>query len=317
MRRQRLPRMHGDSSMKKIAPAAIHALKEALTYVYWYKSDLRSFLTNSLSDASLLSRLNWDDYKREIVARLVEHMVRNEEEYQGDLLRLMSEVSRVTDFAHLQRLDDGSAKAKTAQRAVQALRKQVEAHEEFLEHQEEIEQRRERAREQRLESQEVRNQLQRLQEEYFRLLSLSAQKRGYALEKLMYALFELFDLDPKASFRTQGEQIDGSFSFEGTDFLFEAKWEDRPTRRADLDTFHGKVRRKLENTLGLFLSINGFSEEGVAAYSGGRSLMILMDGADLMAVLEGRIDLVTLLLRKRRHASQTGDIYLKIHELLA
>jgi len=44
--------------------------------------------------------------------------------------------------------------------------------------------------------------------------------------------------------------------------------------------------------------------------------LILMDGADLMAVLEGRIDLGTLLLRKRRHASQTGNIYLKIHELL-
>lgn len=26
---------------KRIAPAAIDALKEALTHVYWYKSDLR------------------------------------------------------------------------------------------------------------------------------------------------------------------------------------------------------------------------------------------------------------------------------------
>lgn len=132
----------------------------------------------------------------------------------------------------------------------------------------------------------------------------------------MYSLFGIFDLDPKASFRTAGEQIDGSFSFEGTDYLFEAKWEDKPTERRDLDTFDGVIRRKLENTLGLFLSINGYSEDGVKTYSGGRSLMILMDGADLMAVLEGRIDLVTLLLRKRRHASQTGNIYLKVHELL-
>jgi hypothetical protein len=44
--------------------------------------------------------------------------------------------------------------------------------------------------------------------------------------------------------------------------------------------------------------------------------MILMDGSDLMAVLEARIDLIQLLLRKRRHASQTGNIYLRIHELL-
>jgi len=44
--------------------------------------------------------------------------------------------------------------------------------------------------------------------------------------------------------------------------------------------------------------------------------MILVDGSDIMAVLEGRIDLLQLMLRKRRHASQTGNIYLRIHEIL-
>jgi hypothetical protein len=45
--------------------------------------------------------------------------------------------------------------------------------------------------------------------------------------------------------------------------------------------------------------------------------MILMDGSDLMAVLEGRVDLQQLLLRKRRHAAQTGEIYLPITAILA
>ena len=66
---------------KKIAPAAIQALKEALTLVYWYKSELRSFLSQSLSDPKVLSRLNWDDYKRNIVATLVDHLSLNEEVY--------------------------------------------------------------------------------------------------------------------------------------------------------------------------------------------------------------------------------------------
>ena len=56
--------------------------------------------------------------------------------------------------------------------------------------------------------------------------------------------------------------------------------------------------------------------EAVAAASRERPEMILMDGSDLMAVLEARIDLIQLLLRKRRHASQTGNIYLRIHEIL-
>ena len=40
--------------------------------------------------------------------------------------------------------------------------------------------------------------------------------------------------------------------------------------------------------------------------------MILMDGMDLMQVLEGRIRLNDMILIKRRHASQTGDIYYKM-----
>ena len=74
----------------------------------------------------------------------------------------------------------------------------------------------------------------------------------------------------------------------------------------------GKISRKLDNTLGIFLSINGFSEEAVQIHSVGRSKILLMDGADLMAVLERRIEFDSLVKRKKRHASQTGKIYLTI-----
>jgi len=43
--------------------------------------------------------------------------------------------------------------------------------------------------------------------------------------------------------------------------------------------------------------------------------MLLMDGADLMAVLENRVDLKDMLFRKRRHASDTGDIFLKFPDM--
>lgn len=92
---------------KKIAAAALQALKEALTLVYWYKSELRSFLSQSLSDPAVLSRLNWEDYKRNIVATLVDHLAMNEEIYQRDLIRLMAEVCEVADFSHLKKLEGG------------------------------------------------------------------------------------------------------------------------------------------------------------------------------------------------------------------
>ena len=85
---------------------------------------------------------------------------------------------------------------------------------------------------------------------------------------------------------------------------------------ADLDSLAGKLTRKLDNILGLYLSVNGYSDDGVRQHSTGRRLMILMDGSDLMAVLEARINLLQLLLRKGRHAAQTGNIYLRLHEIL-
>jgi restriction endonuclease Mrr len=163
----------------------------------------------------------------------------------------------------------------------------------------------------------VREKLEQLKGRYMSLVtSTNPQTRGFELERVMYDLFELFDLDPKASFRNTGEQIDGAFSLASTDFLFEAKWRQEQTDAADLDSFASKVRRKLENTLGVFLSINGFTPTGIAAHSSGGAVIVLMDGADLMAVFEERIDFVTLLLRKKRHAAQTGEIYLPIHQIL-
>ena len=302
---------------KTIAPAAIQSLKEALTLVYWYKSELRSFLSQCISDPGVLSRLNWTEYKRNIVATIVDHLAMNEEVYQRDLIRLMSEVSNITDFSHLSKLDDGKKKATEAKAAVDALRAQLKGHQDIEEEQEKSEERRKQAHQKLMQVNAVQEELEKLKAEFYVLVgSDNPQQRGFSLEKVLKGLFNLFDLDPKASFRISGEQIDGAFSFEGTDYLLEAKWQQEPVAAKDLDGMAGKLSRKLENTLGLFLSVNGYSEDAVKVHSSGRRLVILMDGSDLMAVLEGRIDLVQLLLRKRRKASETGNIYLKIHEIL-
>ena len=304
-------------SVKKIAPAAIVALKEALTNLYWYKGDLRSFLTSTLTNPALLSCLNWSDYKRNIVSGLVGFLEQRQSEYQADLLRLMTEVARVDDFSHLERLEGGKEKAATARASVRALRKLTAVHEALFNEQKQMEERRRKAHEELVRTSAVRTKLEDLSRVYFRLLSSEEpQLRGYELEKIIRELFELLDLDPRASFKIIGEQIDGAFTFDGTDYLFEGKWQQEPVGAADLDVLAGKLSRKLDNTLGLFLSINGFSEDGVKAHSSGRRMMLLIDGSDLMAVLEGRIDLIQLLLRKRREASQTGNIYIRIHEIL-
>jgi hypothetical protein len=303
---------------KSIAPAALVALREALSLVYWYKSDLRSFLMSAIENPQLLSRVNWDDYKRNIVRTLVDFLARDQAQYQDDLLRLMVEVSRMDDFSHLARLEDGKEKAERAREAVESLRQLVTPHADLLREQERAEEARRRAYEASLQKQGVRERLEALCKKFYELINVeNHQKRGYLLQDILKELFALFDLDPKASFAIRGEQIDGAFTFANTDYLLEARWQQERVEPKELDVFSGKIVRKLENTLGLFLAINGFSEAGVDAHSTVRPVMILMDGSDLMAVLEGRIDLLELLLRKRRHAAETGRVFLPIHQVLS
>lgn len=302
--------------MKRVNPAAINALKEALTSVYWYKRDLRNFLTHALDHPDLVGRLNWSDYKRGIVDELVEFLARNQDQYLDDLLSLIIAVTSVKDFSHLERLDDGRAKADNARKAVAALQKMSVSYLDMMEEKREREKRREAYLKENYARISFAQSLGNLYRKYKELVSLSnSQKRGYELECLLRELFDLFDLDPKASFKLRGEQIDGAFTFEGVDYLLEAKWQEEPIGSKELNDLSGKVARKLDNTLGLFISVNGFSKDAVELHSQGRPVLFLMDGSDLVAVLEERIDLQDLLRRKRRYAAQTGKILISFWEM--
>jgi hypothetical protein len=293
------------------------ALKEALCAVYWYKADLRGFLQQCLASPAVLSSLNWNNYKRQIVFDLVDFLVADQERHLGDLTKLCHELCVIEAFHHLEQLEGGAEKVKRARAAASQLKNLLEPHDQLKREQDELAERQKRVAEKLRANAAVRLKLEDIRARYMALVvSNDPINRGFELEKVLYDLFELFDLDPKASFRNTGEQIDGAFYLEGTDFLFEGRWRRVPSNASDLDSFAAKIRRKLENTLGVFLSINGFAPDGVTAHSSGGAVVILVDGADLMAVLEERIDFLSLLLRKKRHAAQTGEIYLPVQRIL-
>jgi len=301
---------------KQISPAGIMALKEALCSVYWYKSDLRGFLQLCLSNPLTLNKFNWDNYKRQIASDIIDYLVANQSSHLGDLTKICYEVCKINDFSHLKSLDDGPQKVEKARSSVNQLRQLVGPHQEIIKEQDEIKRRQEQAAEKLKANVAVRQKLEEIKSRYMPLVGTDdAQGRGLELEKILYELFELFDLDPKASFKNLGEQLDGAFSLDGTEYLFEAKWQKNLANKADLAVFSDKVKTKLENTLGVFLSINGFSQDGVAAHQAGGASILLMDGGDLMAVFEERIDFTSLLLRKKRHAAQTGNIYFSYYQM--
>lgn len=305
---------------QRISANAISALKDALTAAFWFKKDLYNYAKAAVGGEPLfLSGIGWTDpdvYKRDSVSTFVDRLVREQDEHQDVLLALMADVAAMEDFPQLRRAEDSGAKITEAKEAVARLRGLMQPYEEALAQEAAA---REGIRATRAANEERRATSQRLaelQRRYMELVSLAPQQRGFALEGLLRDLFDCFDLDPKASFRIVGEQIDGGFSLDQEHFLLEAKWENAPAGREALDVFASKVARRAENTLGLFVAISGFEPTAVETHSGRRSPLILMDGGDLHAVLDERIDLRELLRRKRRHAAMTGVILITAAQVL-
>lgn len=282
---------------------------------FWYKNDLRAFLTTCLGRGELVAHLDWTDYKRSIVGQLVDSLAADQHRHFDDLLNLLLATAEITDPSHLKRAEDGEKKYADALAALETLGKHVEPYRRIRNEVEEADRRREADRIKSEMDRAFNEKLVELKAGFYEIVALAPQPRGYALEKFLNGMFALFDIDAKAPFRITGEQIDGAFTFEG-EFLLEAKWKDELTPLADLDSFGGKIARKLDNTLGLFISMNGYQPSAIETHSRNRPLMILMDGADLSAVIENRISLPELLRRKRQHAAQTGDVLISAYQLL-
>lgn len=285
--------------MKQLTPAALVALKEALIYIYWYKKDLKIFLLESLSRNIDINSMNWDLTKRELCSLIIDRLVQQNK--TESLLQLTENICQFENFQHLMHLEDGANKARIARDAVIYLRELFTPYQESKKSEEERKKRIKSAEDKRLSFKNYQEELANLRNEFISLVSSqNHQQRGFKLEQLMNKLFTLNDLDPKASFKIMGQQIDGAFTLDGTEFLFEAKWTKSLINNSDLAAFKEKVKSKLENTLGLFLSIDGFSEDGITASQYSDKVMILMDGSDLMAVLEERISFTSLINRKNK-----------------
>ena len=81
--------------------------------------------------------------------------------------------------------------------------------------------------------------------------------------------------------------------------------------------FGGKIEEKLDNTLGVFISYNGFSLECQTLKTvGSLKPIFLVTGAEIMMILDNRMTLQDLLLRKRRHAAQQGEVFIDLSKIV-
>jgi len=148
----------------------------------------------------------------------------------------------------------------------------------------------------------------KVKEQFERLRTLDdRQEAGLLLEKVLNELFTACGIAPRGPFRVVGEQIDGSFELDHEIYLLEAKWQREPTPAADLYVFREKIEGKSKFTRGVFLTINGCSSEAQEALTRGKQPnFFVMNGHDLMMVLDCRLDLKSFLRLRQRVLAEEG-----------
>jgi hypothetical protein len=298
---------------KVYTPPVFEALAECLRTVYWYADDLKSLLIRCGVPPSRVSALDWK-YKRTAVRELIDQLASQGVASTPLVKALIGAVVEQDDrYPHLAKLSgnaDGKSLVEDARRSVRALKDLLGA-QAVVDHAQAA--RAESRTEAERRRSEVAARTQALAKLKQRFAELAAspddpRRRGLEFQGWLRELFGLHDLEPRGSFAGEGEQIDGSIRIDGQTLLVEARWTVAMVAPEGVRDFVGKFEHKLDNTLGLMISVNGFTDAASGkATSGGRLMTIFLDGRDLFLVVEGMVDLRQLLTRKLRHAAEKGE----------
>ncbi len=143
-------------------------------------------------------------------------------------------------------------------------------------------------------------------------VSINLQKRGYLFEEFLKELCLAERIQMSDPFKVIGEQIDGVIKYDGENYIVEAKWTDNLSASDSLYQFAYKVEGKMYGR-GLFISVNGFSKDSVNALIMGKTIKtILIDGGDIINVVESRCSLKSMLDIKIKEAQTSGRIYVDV-----
>ncbi|OUQ85221.1 hypothetical protein B5G50_27930 [Brevibacillus brevis] len=284
-------------------------MRDCILSIFWPKTDIISFFKNVGCTSKDLRGVEKFEEKllsrSQIINTVFESLLERDDNGLGQfraMLKVLIEWNHFDPyyFKKLGKLDENNAK-----RLITHLRQLQEIRDARL---------KERKRLEEIRLKEIldkRPRVNNLKGEFLDLYKgeVSNQERGYKLEKILKGVIEYERLNISDPFKISGEQIDGSLKYEGEHYLLEAKWHDKLIASDALYHFAYKVEGKMYGR-GLFISINGFSPESVNALLFGKSIKtILIDGADLVLVLEEIVSFTEMLDAKIKCAQTMSKIY--------
>lgn len=299
----------------RLPPHYVQLVWEATHKSFWRRQSLHDFLRRCGVKEGFLSSWTPDESKRDFLTRLFPRMEATDAG-RAALNRIADALAEQRAFPDLEGWDETPRMKEEAHRAVSALRLyKVKAQEDATATRERQETRHRAAE---IREQQVRQQqhLSKLQDRLDGLAArIGSAEGGYAFQDWFFDLVAYFEIDHRRPFKTDGREIDGSVTHDGTTYLCELKFAAEAAGAPGVEVFRRKVETKADNTMGIMVSMAGFTGPAVTAAGGERSPILLLSYQHLYAVLGGVMKLGELISRVRRYASQTGRPYFELDEL--
>lgn len=114
--------------MATFSGAFLVALKDSLVHSFWFKNELRDFISCSITDSYLVGRLDWigrQYSKRDLVDALVDTILKGEKTFNADVYSLAQGLTEIVRYPGLERQRNRVKKISDAKKHRDILKKHV------------------------------------------------------------------------------------------------------------------------------------------------------------------------------------------------
>lgn len=290
----------------------IDLVRDALLKSFWRKPTFRQFLSRHRVKDSFLATITSEETKRETLNRLFPKLEKTDEGRLA-IKQMAVSLSEQIAFPDLMGWEDEALKVRDAKEAVATLKKYVKLVQADEAGERDRQKKRESAQNDRKQKAAEAASVGSLAAELINLVpAQGTPDGGYRFQDWFYRLVDLFEVECRRPYATGGRQIDGTITIEGTTYLVELKFTASPSNATDVDSLIAKLGNVADNTMGLMVSMSGYSSVAVNQASGKKTPLILLDASHVMLLLHSGWKFGELIARLRRHVSQTGEAFLEV-----
>lgn len=294
----------------KITPRLIELTYEATLKSFWRKEALRKFLRASHVAEEFMATWAADESKRDFLDRAFQKLQASDRG-KAAIFEIARFLSEQTTFPDLRNWEDSAQKIAEATKAVAELKAYLKTQAEEIRNERDREEAKAKAREDRKKIQRSLTDKTKLQQRLDALHpAVGTQQGGYDFQDWFFDLLDFCEIQNRRPYVNSGRQIDGSLTLDGTTYLVELKFTASQADATDVDSLRSKVDDKADNTMGVMISISGYSSVAISQASGRKTTLLLFDAMHIYLFLAGTLSFRDIIARVRRHSSQTGEAYL-------